>query len=197
MWNEWKASLLSQLYEKTRAVLLTGSDQGSADTGGIERTFMTHWTRAFGEARARALRDSMPARYFSWADPNSANLHARMLARARRMQLVTAIRHRREAGFTELTLCTRDQPGLLAVLTGELCAHGLDILRARITSTPDGWVLDVFDVWAPQRRLVEHSSARPARTGLVAVRAGLRADIEALALYGRTDAGLASKQDPW
>ena len=172
MWNEWKASLLSQLYEKTRTVLLKGSDQGSADACGIERTFMTHWTRAFGEARARALRDSMPARYFSWADPNSANLHARMLARARRMQLVTAIRHRREAGFTELTLCTRDQPGLLAVLTGVLSAHGLDILRARITSTPDGWVLDVFDVWAPQGRLVEHSRWRAARADLVAVLAG-------------------------
>src|SRR5260370_28646880 len=144
MWNEWKASLLSQLYEKTRAVLLTGSDQGSADTGGIERTFIKHWTRAFGEARAQALRDSMPARYFSWADPSSANLHALMLARARRMQLVTAIRHRREAGFTALTLCTRAQPGLLAALTGVLSAHRLDILRARITSAPDRWEFDVL-----------------------------------------------------
>src|SRR5260370_8562411 len=130
MWNEWKASLLSQLYEKTRAVLLTGSDQGSADTGGIERTFIKHWTRAFGEARAQALRDSMPARYFSWADPSSANLHALMLARARRMQLVTAIPHRREAGFTELTLCTRGQPGLFAPPPGGPPSHPLDLPQA-------------------------------------------------------------------
>jgi len=85
------------------------------------------------------------------------------------MPLVSAMRQRRQAGFSELTVCTRDQPGLLAAVTGVFSAHSLDILRARITSTLDGWALDVFDVWAPQGRLVEHGRWKAARADLLAV----------------------------
>jgi len=170
MWNDWKARLLSELYEKTRSVLLQGAGQGGPDgSAAIERPFIARWTEALGESRAKALRDSMPRRYFSGSDPKSAVFHARLLDRARRMLLVSAMRQRRQAGFSELTVCTRDQPGLLASVTGVFSAHSLDILRARINSTLDGWALDVFDVWAPQGRLVERRRWKAAQADLVAV----------------------------
>jgi [protein-PII] uridylyltransferase len=82
------------------------------------------------------------------------------------------MRHRRDAGFTELTLCALDRRGLLAQFTGVLSAHRIDILRARIASTSDGLALDVFDVIAPQRRLLERARWAAARADLVRVLTG-------------------------
>jgi [protein-PII] uridylyltransferase len=49
-----------------------------------------------------------------------------------------------ERGFTEIAICTRDRPGLFAMLSGVLAAHGLNILAARISTSSDGVALDAF-----------------------------------------------------
>jgi [protein-PII] uridylyltransferase len=51
-----------------------------------------------------------------------------------------------EREYTELAVCTRDRPGLFAMISGVLAAHGLNILAARITTSLDRVALDVFRI---------------------------------------------------
>src|SRR4030095_11981050 len=51
-----------------------------------------------------------------------------------------------ERDFSEFAVCTRDRPGLFAMLSGVLAAHGMNILGARIAPSRDGIALDAFRV---------------------------------------------------
>jgi len=177
MWNGWKARLLEELFEKARAQLL-GKTQldASGHLSGLREAFFARWASAFGEAKAAALAQSLPERYFLATDPARAVLHGRLLSRAGRLPLGAALRHHRAQALTELTLTAPDRPGLLALFAGVLSAHGIDILRARIASTEGGPVgglaLDVFEVKAPLGRLLERPRWRAARTDLLRVLQG-------------------------
>jgi len=58
----------------------------------------------------------------------------------------TALTHFPEREFSELTIVTRDRPGLFAMLTGVLASAGLNIAGARIATSRDGIALDVFQL---------------------------------------------------
>jgi [protein-PII] uridylyltransferase len=179
MWDDWKALLHQELYEKTRFELLSRSGllprarPPQEDLVAVaRRQFVKGWRSAVGSTKAEAFGRSLPARYFLGTDAVSASHHARLLLSARRQPLAASMRHRREAGFTELTLCAKDRLGLLAQFAGVLSAHRIDILRARIASTSDGLAIDVFDVIAPQGRLLDRARWSPARSDLVGVLTG-------------------------
>jgi [protein-PII] uridylyltransferase len=170
MWSEWKAQLLAELYQKSRAHLLSDSRPNAEDLVAEARgKFVRSWERRLGKSNAEAFGRALPAHYFLSTDPSRAALHGRLLLRAPRQPLAAFLKHRREAGFSELTLCAADRPGLLAQFAGVLSAHRIDILRARIASTSDGLALDVFDVMAPHGQLVEHARWKAARADLIRV----------------------------
>lgn len=172
MWTDWKGQLLKELYDKAKAHLLGEGRSRAGSPEASRAAFARRWTLALGAARSGALLEALPPRYFSSTDPGEATLHARLLARARRQPLVAFLRHRPAQGFTELSLCAQDQPGLLALFAGVLSAHRVDILRARVTSTADGLALDVFDVLAPHNRLLDRRRWRAARADLIRVLGG-------------------------
>lgn len=169
MWTAWKAQLLRELYDKARAELV-----GMAPPGGqpVREHFHAAWARRFGEARALELERVLPERYFLGTDPARATLHGRLLACARKRPLAAVLRDHPDAGSSELTLAARDRPGLLALLTGVLSAHRIDILSARIVSTSDGLALDVFEVRPPHGSRLERTRWRQARADLVRVLTG-------------------------
>jgi [protein-PII] uridylyltransferase len=172
MWNEWKAQLLHELNAKAQRTL-AGEDPATVmEPSGPSQAFHSVWRRAFGTERADAMVASLPARYFTSTDARRAILHAGMLARGLRLPAVGALRRHPSADFSELTLVARDRPGLLALFAGVLSAHRVDILRARIASTTDGIVLDVFEVRGPGGLPLERSKWRAARTDLWRVLVG-------------------------
>ncbi|XXF81480.1 [protein-PII] uridylyltransferase [Myxococcaceae bacterium GXIMD 01537] len=167
MWTGWKAQLLRDLYSKARAVLLgTGEPEPGVHAERVRERFHARWARAFGEVRALALESSLPEHYFLGTNAERATLHGRLLARARRMPVAAALRHRPDVGFTELHLAAEDRPGLLALFAGVLSAYRIDILSARIASTSDGLALDVFDVRPVHGHLLDRHRWRMARTDL-------------------------------
>ena len=167
-WNEWRARLVRELYAKAKVQLL-----GAGPSAPFSRAaFAERWRRAFGEGAAQALLRRLPERYFLSASPSRATLDARLLRRAREDALAAFLCAVPAQGTSELSLCTRDRPGLLSQLAGVLSAHGIDILRAQIASTDDGFALDVFDVRGPGGRPLERARWRAARADLRRVAQG-------------------------
>src|SRR5207302_8656973 len=54
--------------------------------------------------------------------------------------------HFPERDYSEFAVCTRDRPGLFAMLSGVLAAHGLNILAGRIATSRDDVALDAFRI---------------------------------------------------
>ncbi|MCH7911427.1 MAG: ACT domain-containing protein [Deltaproteobacteria bacterium] len=59
---------------------------------------------------------------------------------------LSSVRHFPENEYSEMVICTKDRPGLFALITGVFAAMGMDILSARITTRKDGLILDVFRI---------------------------------------------------
>jgi [protein-PII] uridylyltransferase len=54
-------------------------------------------------------------------------------------------------GFERLTVCSTDRVGFLSDIIGCISSEGYNVLSARIYSTPDGKVLDIFHIEPPEK----------------------------------------------
>jgi [protein-PII] uridylyltransferase len=190
-WNEWKARLLKELYEKTLAVLSGGErrpEPGLAEAAGRAEAARALEGKAPPE-RIEAFVAAMPARYFLTEPPEKAPTHLRMLRRGRGGVMASYLRCRPRSGQCELTLTAPDRPGLLATIAGVLAAHRIDIQHAEVFSTLEepglGWLagraLDVFEVRGPEGGSVERERWIAARADLRRVLAGEEALTELMA----------------
>jgi len=150
-WNDWRARLLAELYEKTRAVL----DPEGAPTA------LDHTQAA--EAGARSLRQlvkaeplleafiaALPERYLATVNPTESRAHFEIWKHAQGRHLAGSPVARPDLGDAgEVVFIAQDRPGLLAYIAGTLAAHSIDILAAEIFSLKDGRVLDSFLVREP------------------------------------------------
>jgi [protein-PII] uridylyltransferase len=183
-WTEWKARLLRELFEKTRAVLEKGErrpEPGMAEAAGRDLVLAALQRRS-GVAREDHARfaQAMPARYFLTVSPAEAPRHLRLLQRAAGRPLASALRHWPHLGHSELSVAADDRPGLLATIAGVLAAHRIDIHHAEVFSTPrdpalgalSGRALDVFDLRGPEEGPVEPARWRVARADLARVLSG-------------------------
>jgi [protein-PII] uridylyltransferase len=148
-WNNWKATLLAELYGRVDAQL-----SGSLATEGQERRL-----RVVHEAIRAALPDFSDseldeylrlgyAGYWLSFDLETHIRHARMIRDAMRdgRALDIGTRVDRDKAVTEVTIFTPDHPGLFSELAGAMALSGVNILEARIFTLTNGMALDVFSV---------------------------------------------------
>ena len=157
IWNAWKASLLWDLYERTRHALETSHVDADADPASAARE------RAAAELQRYFPRDEverhfalLPERYLRSTDTAHLASHFRLVrsrgGRAAAFEWVD----RGDGRGTDLTVTADDRPGLLSLLAGTLTVHGLDILGADVFARNDGVVLDTL-------RVAERPGQRPLR----------------------------------
>ncbi len=192
VWNNWKGTLLADLYlaavevfekgtfvEEARETRLERIKRRVArvlEAQGVSREHIAHFMRA------------MPARYFLSTPEDAMPQHCAMLARLDGRRLVAAVRHFPERECTEFTVATYDRPGLFATITGVLAAAGMNVVRASITTSNDGRALDVFCISHGERADVTQDTDRWERVVNTVERA-LRGEVE-------VDQLIASAQPP-
>ena len=152
VWNPWKASLLGELYIKTLN-LLEEMEKGEFQREDVRAVLR----RIQGRVRRQLAKDhpadqvdhfleSMPERYFLSTPENDIPAHFELMERFSGKGAVTSVDHFPERDCSSVVICTQDRPGLFASITGTLTALNLDILNARIFTSSDGRILDVFRV---------------------------------------------------
>ena len=152
VWNPWKASLLGELYVKTLN-LLEEVEKGEfqrEDVRAVLRRIQGRVRRELARehpvARVDHFMDAMPERYFLSTPEDDVPAHFELMEKFTGKGAVTAVEHFPERDCSSVVICTRDRPGLFASITGTLTALSLDILNARIFTSSDGRILDVFRI---------------------------------------------------
>jgi [protein-PII] uridylyltransferase len=157
VWTDWKATLLWDLYRRTRKHL-TGEDAALDEATEFSRN-KEEISAALGQAipfseveRHLAL---LPDRYLRITTPAVAAMHIQMIEEL--TDGAFACRWVRPgASSTELTIAAPDRHGLFADLAGTLAAHGIEILSAEVNTREDRIAIDSFILrQASTRRGVE------------------------------------------
>jgi len=149
IWNGWKDHLLGELYQRAIEAFETGAITERNLEARIKRAKRRVLTHAGGDderSRLEEFLDGMAGSYVLSTTVDSVIAHWRLLESLGSGVFRCGVSHYPERGFTELTVCAPNMPGLFARLTGVLSAHRLNILSAKIDTSSTGMALDSFRV---------------------------------------------------
>jgi [protein-PII] uridylyltransferase len=146
IWNEWKRTLLTTLFEAAEERLRLGHKQhGRAQL--VERrqeelAVALGWKASASRAHARRLPDSYwLAEPLPWQEANAKQVAAAE-ARIGEPQPSVVIEDDPESGATRVSVFTPDREGLFYRICAGLASAGASIIDARVHTTRDGMALD-------------------------------------------------------
>jgi [protein-PII] uridylyltransferase len=147
VWNSWKQSLLNELFEKTVLVMTNGEKSPAERAKNQERIKKSILSKLdSGSSRSDVDRylSELPERYLYALSPETIAAH--MLVRSQNFgnDVEVISRHLEEKGCTEMSILTKDRPGLFAKIAGILSAGGANIVDAQLYTTSDGRAIDVI-----------------------------------------------------
>jgi [protein-PII] uridylyltransferase len=152
VWNAWKASLLGELYVKT-LTLLEEFEKGEFERPDLKAAVRRVQVRIRRDlAKDHALErvnhfiDTMPERYFLSVSEADIPAQFALMEQFSGNGAVSFVEHFPERHCSSLVVCTRDRPGLFAAITGVLTALNLNIVNARIFTSGDRRILDIFRI---------------------------------------------------
>ena len=152
VWNAWKASLLGELYVKTLTVLeeFEKGEFERPDLKAAVRRVQVRVRRDLAKDhaldRVNRFLDAMPDRYFLSVSEADMPAQFALMEQFTGKGAVSFVEHFPERYCSSLVVCTQDRPGLFAAITGVLTALSLNILNARIFTSSDGRILDIFRI---------------------------------------------------
>ena len=150
-WNDWKATLLSELYAKTRSHFI-GVPAPFSDAYRrfrLEEKVVSGLLPEYLSSDVEEFLEALPDRYLRVVTPDAIARHFRLVHELGSHTLLADWRTPTNGRHTVLSVCLHDAPGVLARLAGTLTGSGLDILSLDAFTRSDGVVLDVFRVSEP------------------------------------------------
>ncbi len=164
-WNDWRASLLAMLYDRTEDVLRGRSNNNSRLSQSpddlIDSVFQYLQAMVYEGHEAGTLEKSivfekpdvndflrdMPSRYRHSTPPQQMARHLFMERSLNEKNIVSwQIETIEGSNYSVLHSVARDSPGLFGHLCGALASRGLNILSAQIYTAKNGVCVDVFQI---------------------------------------------------
>jgi [protein-PII] uridylyltransferase len=170
LWNDWRNSLLWDLYLKTRGELVAGAETQALREQRLQTLFDHIRERSHMPKEEQAAHfDNMQRRYFLTFTADEILKHLE-LVHAFLQRAVSMSRDdltpqvlwtdKPDRGYSQVTICTWDREGLFSKICGSFSFAGLNILNAHAYSRRDGIVLDVFNVADVAGRVVSDQEQR-------------------------------------
>ena len=146
VWNDWKGTLLRELYTNTAHYLEGRSDLAPSAKAQSLRVQLLDRLPGDMEPRIRPLIEELPDSYWAGGDMEDFMRHARFFDNALEDGATTRVQTRRDRtrDITELWVLTEDREGLFADLTLAIAANAAQIIGARLNTSAGGRVFNVF-----------------------------------------------------
>ncbi|ANC91719.1 [protein-PII] uridylyltransferase [Azospirillum humicireducens] len=148
-WNNWKATLLRELYNRSEEVMSGGMTvEGRGRRIQSAQSALRAELTDFDDAAFEHHKGLGYPGYWLAFDTDTLAHQARIVRDAEREQRPLTVETRVDRGraVTEVTIYATDHSGLFSRLAGALAACGADIVDARIFTMTNGMALDVFSV---------------------------------------------------
>ena len=158
LWNEFKDSLLWELYSKALKVLLGGTDFIRAEERQrelLKEEVGSVVPKSISEEEIEAHFATLPPRYFQIHEAKDVAIdlaqahrfmHHQIAEEDKALEPIVYWHNEPDRGYTVVKICTWDRAGLFSKLAGSFAAAGINILSAQVFSRQDGIVLDTFFV---------------------------------------------------
>ena len=151
LWTDWKDTLLRDLYQATRRVLLHGVDGRVPAAAELARECRDEARRQLAATRPATslledLWETLDPEYFVLTAPEAVAWHATEVLAGDGAPVVAVRTHRKR---TEVFFHVRDQDHLFAAATTLLERAGLTVVDARVFTTDTGMSFDSFTVAEP------------------------------------------------
>jgi [protein-PII] uridylyltransferase len=147
-WNNWKDSLLRELYLGARKVLRQGTEQPQDVDEIIQENREVACEQITRENYSREQIESLcgdfPGDYFLHHKAEQVVWHVTSIIDNREQESVVDIRQSIRSNSTEIFIYTRDIDHVFSRVVGVLSSMNLDILYADIYTTSRGQTLDTF-----------------------------------------------------
>ncbi len=149
-WSTWKATLLAELFLKTKSCLdaACGAETETENEGQGASWLRQRVAELIADDRQllQQLQD-LPDDYLTSFTPESVARHLQLRENhAGRLQQRVLLFPEARQGYWSLLMLSKDRTGLLAKLCGVLALHNFSVLAAQIFTWPDSTVVDVLDV---------------------------------------------------
>jgi [protein-PII] uridylyltransferase len=147
VWNNWKATLLRELYHRAFDLMVGGLvEEGQMQRVSLVQEAVVKLLPDFSREDVESfLAKGYPFYWLSF-DPATEARHARLIRDAERTgrPLTLETRVDQERAVTEITLYTADHAGLFSRIAGALALAGANIVDAKILTMQNGMALDTF-----------------------------------------------------
>ncbi|OYD26141.1 bifunctional uridylyltransferase/uridylyl-removing protein GlnD [Oceanimonas baumannii] len=154
LWNDWKGSLLRDLYFSTQKALRRGLENPPdlrlriRENQQQARRLLDHLDTSYEQVKSLWTR--FPADYFLRHTPEQIAWHSRhILAHAKEEHPLVQISQQPGRGGSELFIYSPDSPNLFGRVAAALDQKNLNIHDAQIMTSKDGYALDTFIVLEP------------------------------------------------
>ena len=146
IWNDWKGTLLRQLYENTAAYLDDKPNLGPESRAQAARENLFERLPAGIAEQAREGMFALPDNYWLSNNLTEQTRHAKFFAARVEDELDAAVRTRldKKRDITELWILGADRPGLFCDLTEAISSVGASVVGARLFTGRSGQVFDIF-----------------------------------------------------
>ncbi|QPH52653.1 [protein-PII] uridylyltransferase [Pontivivens ytuae] len=144
-WNNWKATLLRQLYSYTADYLTDGLESPTRDQR--EEDAKAALAEALSDMPAEQMQAELERHYTPyWLGLSTATqvCVARMIPAVDDDRVESDFVEDPERDATRVTFVNADHPGVFARLAGALALVGANVLDARTYTTSDGYAISVF-----------------------------------------------------
>ncbi len=146
-WTAAQEAFLNELHQRS-AEALELENPIPLDPAQQRQRLMRQLRADVPEESLRRFVDSLPPYYLASTPPNLVKLHYQLVQKAEGGEPTVESFTQLELSATDITVCTRDAPGLLSRLLGVFYAFDLSVsgIRACTTSTEVPVALDTFTV---------------------------------------------------
>jgi [protein-PII] uridylyltransferase len=152
VWNNWKATLLREVYHRTIEVMSGGlvAEPRRARIAAAQAAIRTLLADFTLDEQDAFIAKGYPLYWLSF-DPETQARHARLTREADRSGAPLTVDTRVDVAraVTQITVYTADHPGLFSRMAGALALAGANIVDAKILTLANGMALDTF--WVQDR----------------------------------------------
>ena len=150
VWTEWKGALINELYKRSEEALEQGLDMARLTTEKYHIAKEQVKTDLKGIADNSIIDeflDGFKSRYFTTYSPQEIREHFDLINQFKTDGiLAVAGTVNPQHGYTKISVCTTDRPGIFSIIAGVLSSTGANIMDANISVRKDGIIIDVFRV---------------------------------------------------